>query len=110
MRHASHGQNTGFIRDGMAADLHLNSFAEILTHTLSFNNMLIDLAGCDVVVPGKCGQKISFIIAEIEIHFLCPDENHVARKTVSDTYTAIYVQLAIIIRSKRYGSDIPSVT
>jgi hypothetical protein len=62
--------------------LHLNSFTEILSHTLSFNDMLIDLAGCDIVVSGECSKKISFIISEIEIHFLYSDENHVVENIV----------------------------
>lgn len=51
-------------------DIHLNGFAEILSDTLSLNDVLVDLAGCDIVVSSECGQKISLIVAEIKIHFL----------------------------------------
>lgn len=66
-------------QSGGILDIHLNGFTEILSHTLSLNNVLVDLAGCDVVVSGECGKKISFIIAEIEVHFLHSNENHVVR-------------------------------
>jgi hypothetical protein len=68
----------------------LNGFTEILSHTFSLNDVLVDLAGCDVVVSGECGKKISFIVAEIKVHFLYSDEIHAVRIiSLRDTYTTI---------------------
>ena len=45
----------------------LDSAAEILALALVLNNLLVDLAGGDVVVASKVDTKVTLVVAEIEI-------------------------------------------
>jgi hypothetical protein len=45
--------------------LHLNCFAKIIASTLPLDDLLVDLAGRNVVVSGKGGKKVALIISDI---------------------------------------------
>lgn len=49
--------------------LHLNGLAEVFADAFAFNNLLVDLASCDVVVSGESGEEISLVVSEIQVHF-----------------------------------------
>jgi hypothetical protein len=53
----------------------LHSLAEIVTFSLALNDVLVDLASCDVVVAGEGDVEVSLVIAEIEIDFTAVGEN-----------------------------------
>lgn len=55
----------------------LNSLAEVVTFSLAFDDMLVDLAGCDVIIACKGNVQVAFVVAEIEVNFstIGEDEN-----------------------------------
>ena len=40
---------------------------KVIAATLLVNDMLVDLAGRDVVIPSECHSEVAFIIPEIQI-------------------------------------------
>lgn len=47
----------------------LNGAAEVITATLLLDNVLVDLAGCDVVLASEGDVEIALVVAEIKVDF-----------------------------------------
>jgi hypothetical protein len=47
----------------------LHGFAEVVAFALALDDMLVDLAGCDVVVAREGDVEVTLIVAEIEVDF-----------------------------------------
>jgi len=47
----------------------LNGLSEVVTATLTLNDVLVDLAGGDVVLASEGDVEIAFVISEVEVDF-----------------------------------------
>lgn len=47
----------------------LNSLSEIVTATLTLDNVLVDLAGGDVLVAREGDVEIALVVSKIEVNF-----------------------------------------
>jgi hypothetical protein len=47
----------------------LHGFAEIVAFALALDDMLVDLAGCDVVVAREGDVEVALVVAEIKVDF-----------------------------------------
>lgn len=47
----------------------LNSLSEIVTATLTLDNVLVDLAGGDVLVAREGNVEIALVVSKIEVNF-----------------------------------------
>jgi hypothetical protein len=54
---------------------HLHRLAEIVAFALALNDVLVDLAGCDVVVACEGDVEVTLVVAEIEIDFAAVGED-----------------------------------
>jgi hypothetical protein len=54
---------------------HLHRLAEIVAFALALNDVLVDLAGCDIVVACEGDIEVAFVVAEIEIDFAAVGED-----------------------------------
>lgn len=48
--------------------IHLDRLAEIIALPFGLYYRLVDLARCDVMVPGQCGKQITLVVAQIQVH------------------------------------------
>ena len=46
---------------------HLHSTAEVVTPSLSLDNMLVDLAGGDVILPSQGDLQVALVVAQVQI-------------------------------------------
>ena len=46
---------------------HLHCSPEVITPPFAFDDMLVDLAGCDVVLPRQGNVEISLVVAQVKI-------------------------------------------
>jgi hypothetical protein len=53
----------------------LDSLAEVVATALALNDMLVDLAGGDVVVTGKGDIEVALVVAEVEVGLASVVEN-----------------------------------
>jgi hypothetical protein len=53
----------------------LHGLAQVVALALALDNVLVDLAGCDVVVAGEGDVEVALVVAEIEIDFTAVGEN-----------------------------------
>lgn len=91
----------------MRNDLH--SAAEVVTSSLLLNDMLIDLAGRDVVLARERDVQVAFVVAEIEINFAAVVENEdfaVSDKVLRQSCPPSFCSEARHILSRRHGSRI----
>lgn len=56
----------GCFRNG--GDVHLNGLAEVVTSALGLDDLLVDLAGGNIVVAGQGREQVALVVAQIEIH------------------------------------------
>ena len=56
----------GCFRNG--GDVHLNGLAEVVTSALGLDDLLVDLAGGNIVVAGQGREEVALVVAQIEIH------------------------------------------
>lgn len=63
----------------------LHGLAEIIALSLAFDDVLVYLAGCDIVVASQCDVEVSLVVAEIEVDFTAvgEDENFAMPSTLS---------------------------
>jgi hypothetical protein len=55
----------------------LNRLPQIISSPLTLNHMLVDLPGCDIMIPSQGDIQISLIISQIKVCFsaIIEDEN-----------------------------------
>lgn len=53
----------------------LNSASEVVAATLLLDNVLVDFAGCDVVLAGESDVEVTLVVAKIEVDLSAVVEN-----------------------------------
>lgn len=46
---------------------HLHRLAQVVTFTLALNNVLVNLAGCDVVLAGQGNVEVSLVVSKVKV-------------------------------------------
>ena len=91
---------------------YLHGLSKVVTPPLTLYDMLVNLAGCDVVLPSQCDVQVSFIVSQIEVNFSAVIEDKALSVLRGSHSSSIDIHIAeITVRSgfirascEHYGS------